>query len=826
MYQFDNPYDVVIEGIHKGIFLYWAYKVDINSQAVWVQFNPNIPVKNNTILYAIYQTEGLTVSYDPGEGGWADEIDEAQKALRQDSMKFSIGNATRIRNENDLVPPTLNDQVFIGWAKQGSNDECYYPGTIYPVTGNVTFVAQYLPRSAIVAVEYHANDGSGASRSVNAEQWSSHYTYANPLEAFDVYDEPTDKTFVKWSKNKSEPIGNDESVPAGIDGGTNIDVEDADISLFGLWKLGASQTYTVTYDPGEWGLWDATRETYNGLEYGEPTPSFGGDPYSEGDWEYEFAGWSPEVSPTVEGNVTYYAQWSFIGGGDVWFYDVYYAPGEHGTWYTEANYSYAVYDMTPEYYCDPYTQHDDGWVFTGWSPAIEFWVTHTVTYTAQWAPASTYTVTYDPGAHGTWAAEDHGNLTHGTATPDFEGNYNTQHDNGWTFSHWTPSVAENVTDNATYTATWTQNKYTVTYAPGAHGTWAAEDHDNLTYGINTPDFEGNYNTQRHNGWTFAGWEPSVAENVTDNATYTATWTQNKYTVTYAPGAHGTWAAEDHDNLTYGINTPDFEDNYNTQHDNGWTFSHWTPSVEPTVTGNQTYIAQWTQNKYTVTYDPGAHGTWAAENATYGELVYGDETPTFGGNVLRDRDPGWMFMGWDPSVEELVTDNATYVAQWQPIPYPLIPPMLTSMIDETQNPPPTPESVAEIEDEPEDDNVEIDEDLEATPVPVPTPVPAPINYNTDVPPEPNIPGRILIPKRVDEDDSGELIFIEVDENDTPFGEWRFNKDEGVWVYDEYPPHSEFIPPQTGDVGIAMYMGSFITSILGTAIALNARRRRRK
>lgn len=60
--------------------------------------------------------------------------------------------------------------------------------------------------------------------------------------------------------------------------------------------------------------------------------------------------------------------------------------------------------------------------------------------------------------------------------------------------------------------------YTVTYEPGEHGTFKTQKHD-AKHGDATPAFDGE--TTGKPGWTFAGWEPEVADTVTENATYIA-----------------------------------------------------------------------------------------------------------------------------------------------------------------------------------------------------------------------------------------------------------------------------------------------------------------
>ena len=69
--------------------------------------------------------------------------------------------------------------------------------------------------------------------------------------------------------------------------------------------------YTVTYSDGMNGSVFAT-ESYTDLKKGDTTPTFKGSTYRYG---YRFDGWKPAWSATVTGNVTYVAQWTYVGGG-------------------------------------------------------------------------------------------------------------------------------------------------------------------------------------------------------------------------------------------------------------------------------------------------------------------------------------------------------------------------------------------------------------------------------------------------------------------------------------------------------------------------------
>lgn len=136
------------------------------------------------------------------------------------------------------------------------------------------------------------------------------------------------------------------------------------------------------------------------------------------------------------------------------------------------------------------------------------------------APETTYTVTYTDGVENEeiFADQVYGNLLSGTATPAFNG---TPTRAGYKFLGWEPTVAETVTENATYVAQW-EKLYTVTYTDGV-GEKAFKDdvHSDLEKDTPTPAFSGDTPTRK--GFVFDGWTPEVAETVTDNATYTAQW---------------------------------------------------------------------------------------------------------------------------------------------------------------------------------------------------------------------------------------------------------------------------------------------------------------
>ena len=88
-----------------------------------------------------------------------------------------------------------------------------------------------------------------------------------------------------------------------------------EVKQMGIWVVcdnhEVQTRYTVTYSDGMNGSIFAT-ENYADLKAGDTTPAFKGSTYRYG---YRFDGWKPVWSATVTGNVTYVAQWTYVGGG-------------------------------------------------------------------------------------------------------------------------------------------------------------------------------------------------------------------------------------------------------------------------------------------------------------------------------------------------------------------------------------------------------------------------------------------------------------------------------------------------------------------------------
>ena len=464
--------------------------------------------------------------------------------------------------------------------------------------------------------------------------------------------------------------------------------------------------YTVTYTDGVDGEEVFADQVYGNLLSGVATPAFEGTPTREG---YVFKGWNPEVAATVTGNATYVATWgedknnNGIDDNEETKYTVTYTDGVDG----EEVFADQVYGNllpgvdTPAFKGTPTRE---GYVFKGWNPAVAATVTGNATYVARWGEdknnngiaddeETKYTVRYTDGVDGkeVFADQVYGNLLSGVATPAFEG---TPTRTGYVFKDWNPSVAEKVTGDVTYVATWgkdknnngiaddEETKYTVRYTDGVDEEviFADQVYRNLLSGVATPAFKG---TPKREGYVFKGWNPAVAEKVTGDATYAATWGEDKnnngiddneetkYTVTYKDGVDGeVFADQVYGNLLSGVATPAFE---GTPTREGYVFKGWKPSVAEKVTGDVTYVARWGEDKnnngiaddeetkYTVRYTDGVDEEVIFADQVYGNLLSGVDTPAFKGTPTRE---GYVFKGWKPAVAEKVTGDVTYVAVWE------------------------------------------------------------------------------------------------------------------------------------------------------------------
>ena len=268
-----------------------------------------------------------------------------------------------------------------------------------------------------------------------------------------------------------------------------------------------------------------------------------------------------------------------------------------------------------------------------------------IVFQAMCENVQTFTVTYTDGVENEEVFQDQSyTVEPGKPTPAFSG---TPTRNGYTFAGWEPTVAETVTENATYTALWMRNPakpegkdipeisvivdcvntnanhedgrygligdyYTVTEPKLEGGVYSC------TVEINGQKYVDHYSKERNSEHTLLlvdTTSPYVSVKLTGTATDAGyTWSvavdsssevrfqamcenvppAQTFTVTYTDGVDSVEVFADQitENLELGAATPPFN---GTPTREGYTFDGWEPEVASTVTGDATYVAQWTKN---------------------------------------------------------------------------------------------------------------------------------------------------------------------------------------------------------------------------------------
>ena len=433
---------------------------------------------------------------------------------------------------------------------------------------------------------------------------------------------------------------------ATVDGGEKVyDLdaiyeENAPITLYPVWT---ANQYTVTLDSNGGGAVTPSTVT---VTYGEDCPAIPALQWAG----HIFCGWYDAQAggkQYVDGNgnstarydktenCTLYAIWS-----DAPLCTVTFDP--NGGTLAGKNTSEQRSNDSIQYKPDDPTK--TGYTFTGWyqdsacTRRWDFsdWVTGDMTLYAGWRILY-YTIYFD-----TAGGSDIGHITqdYGTAITAPAAPTKT----GYTFIGWEPELPATMPAKVmTVTAQWRINQYTIIFDTDGG---SAIDPITQDYGttINAPA------DPTREGYTFTGWDKTIPATMpAGDMTVTAQWRINQYTISFdsAGGSAIAPIAQDYGTAVTAPADPTRE---------GYTFMGWNPAIPATMPAEDlTITAQWTANRYTISFNTDGGSAVAPITQDYGTAVAAPADPT------RE---GYTFTGWDKTIPATMpAGDMTITAQW-------------------------------------------------------------------------------------------------------------------------------------------------------------------
>ena len=594
-----------------------------------VGFRPVLEILNPDAL----GSDGLkVVTLDLGGGTLGGSSDAIQIIVKN-------GSAFTAPASDGLTRPAGDTDNYFMWLDGNGNS--YEPGGSVPADVTELTVQWTAP---IYAVTLNTNGGTINNGNVTEYIYGVGATL--PTADDMTY---TGHTFKGWYDNES--LTGD---PVTAIGGTEMGNKE----YWAKWEI---NQYTITFD------------TAGGSAIAPITQDYGtaitapADPTREG---YTFAGWDTAIPATMPAhNMTITAQWTVNqytitfdtdGGSEV-------AP-------ITQDYGSAI--------TAPAAPTREGYTFTGWDKTIPATMpAGDMTITAQWT-VNQYTITYDLDGGTAEGNPD----TYTVETDAFTLKNPTRP--GYTFTGWsgtgltgednlTVTIPKGSTGNRSYTAHWSLNTYSITYdlnGGTASGNPTSYTVESATITLNQPT---------KTGYTFTGWSGTdltgednltvtIPAGSTGDRSYTAHWSLNTYSITY--DLDGGTASGNPDFYTVESSTITLNPPTRT----GYTFIGWSGtdlsgSDNLTVTiptgsiGNRSYIAHWSLNIYSITYD--LDGGTALGNPDF----YTVESSAI--TLNEPTKAGYVFTGW--SGTDLVgEDNLTvtipagsigdrcYTAHWE------------------------------------------------------------------------------------------------------------------------------------------------------------------
>ena len=714
-------------------------------------------------IFNVYFTKNYKVTYIKGNHGTFNPNTPPSVPYGTNTPRYTSA----------INPSTQHDvgYVLTGWKDTET-------GTVYtdvseimtlPLTKDKIYEAQWAPRTDIsYKVQYYYQNTTNGNYDFDSEIGRMGGVTGQNVSVTDQDRVPTKDNyayiFIPGTSNETDLVTGEDNIP--------------------VLKVYFKYQYTVTYKKGDHGTFDP--DIHGSLDRGVLTPACIPNTATEHEPGYKFKGWVEEGTTTVltdeqvraravTSNKTYIAQWepdeveynvyyyyqddrgnyptnptliatpvrkgmlgttaqvtnadktpqldpthySLDAGAPNLFTDVIrgdgstvlkvyfrkaftvtYNKGAHGTFADDVHPDITGGSPTPHERVNVATEHEPGYKFTGWLPLVQDIVTGDITYVAQWEPDIVdYHINFYYQVNGTYSTTpDRSELRRGVTntlavatatdtTPD-PGRDRYVFDSGYNGNVLSQTIAG---DGSTLLKVYFKEQFVVTYEPGDHGTFITQVKPPVDYNTDTPEFVGEKTHEP--GYEFTGWAPTVADKVTQDATYVAQWRpiDVPYNIEYYYQINGVYPATPEytvtpqlmsqtgstatvtvapDNTQVVKVTDSNRTNYDITHrkEGRYKFDVNAPNeLSKVIEGDgSTVLKVYFKPVYTVNYLNGDHGTFDESQEIYPDLSYGDNTPVYDHGATPTGDPGYEFTGWDPVVQHIVTGDATYVAQWRPI----------------------------------------------------------------------------------------------------------------------------------------------------------------
>ena len=310
----------------------------------------------------------------------------------------------------------------------------------------------------------------------------------------------------------------------------------------------------------------------------------------------------------------------------------------------------------PNWFCEISATANYGYHFTQWSDGNTdnprtVWIYQDITLTAEFAPNQYTITTY--AQHG--SVNGGGTYDYGT-TATLSATANEHYH----FTRWTDGNTDNprtvsVESDATYTAEFKPNSYTITVSTDGHG--SANGSGTYDYGT-TATLSATANEHYHfTRWTDGNTDNPRTVSVESDATYTAEFKPNSYTITVSTDGHG--SANGGGTYDYGTTatlTATADEHY---HFTRWSDGNTDNPRTVSVVGDATYTAEFKPNSYTITVSTDGYGS-ANGGGTYD---YGTTA-----TLTATADEHYHFTQWSDGNTDnprtlLVEGNTTYTAEF-------------------------------------------------------------------------------------------------------------------------------------------------------------------